>query len=207
MTDEMGIERLKNEFREILGMQTDRVSIRTLKKKPAGSLALIEVNVKLPKATYYIEGADDTIPKATNEISFLIDVLDGFPRTKPHVYYYQNKILAHVNTFTSGSQCIDDWLYDEEHSGNNSSLAGTVQKTVMAIIHDPAVTRYDSMANGNLRKWQQEKTAAGEFPSCRINMLLKLDGNDTGMPAVPVKEAAATGKVRPAVPTRRGGIQ
>ena len=202
MTDELGFERLKNDYKEIHSMQTNLVSIRTV-NKPAGSLALIEVSVKPPNGTYYITGEYDTDPKPTEEIAFYIKILDGFPRTKPHVYYKSDKILAHVNTFKDGSQCIDEWFYDEEHSGNNSSLAGIVQKTVMAIIYDPAVTNYDSMANRDLKEWQCEMTSSGRFPLGRINTLLKLDAYDIVMPAIPVRKKPFFKKRRPSVPIKR----
>lgn len=206
MNQDMGMERLISDYREMRAMVSENVLIRSI-DKPAGSMALIEITVKAP--TYYITGPGDASPKATNEIKFYIDVKEGFPRTKPHVYYEQGKILASINTFRGGSQCIDDWIYDPEHAGNNSTLGGTMVKTIMAIIHDSSVENYKSMANSDLADWQKNKTKSGEFPSCALNTLIKPENSRESKrpglpPKVPQKTTQPTvpAKVRPALPPK-----
>lgn len=202
MTYDDTVEIITNEYRECLNMVTDRVSIRTV-KKPEGSLALIEVDVKAP--TYYISSEFDTNPKFTNGITFYIDIKDGYPREKPYVYYKPGKMLASINVFKNGAQCIDAWIYDEEHAGRNSTLAGTIRKTIMDIIHDPTVSRYDSMANCTLESWQKGKTASGEFPTCRLSSLLITERERTRKrecPALPTRPVGVIKKEPPSLPSR-----
>ena len=196
--DEQTVEIIKNEYLEIMEILTPRVVMRRLPPEE-GSLLLLEFTVNAP--TYYITGSGDTNPKATDSIKFFIDVKNGFPKVKPDVYYEPGKILASINAFTIGVQCIDTWHYDEEHAGSNSTLVGTVRKTIMDIIHDPVVSRYDSMANSSLATWQKNKTAAGEFPTCRLSNLLKSEGDARAVgtpPPVPVRSVGTP----PPVPAR-----
>ncbi len=198
------IEAIRNEYRDICEMITPNVKIKRLKPNP-GSLCLWEFTVNAP--TYYLTSGLDIIPKKTNSIVFYLDILNGFPKVKPHVYYNSSKILASVNVFTSGSQCIDNWHYDPENAGKSSSLEGTVRKTLMDIIHDPSVTRFESMANGSLESWQRRMYSSGKLPSCSINDVIRPDGYvRQGMirPDLPLRNSATrANRIPPAMPVRR----
>ncbi len=198
------IEAIRNEYRDICEMITPNVKIKRLKPRP-GSLCLWEFTVNVP--TYYITGGLDIIPKKTNSIVFYLDILNGFPKVKPRVYYKSSKILASVNVFTSGTQCIDNWHYDPENAGKSSTLEGTVRKTLMDIIHDPSVTRFESMANKNLEVWQRRMYSSGKFPSCSINDVIRPDEYvRPGIihPELPHKKSVArAGLISPAMPVRR----
>jgi len=204
LIDDQTIEIVTNEFLDIKSILMPRVVMRRLPVNE-GTLVLLEFTVTAP--TYYITGPNDNNPKPTDSIKFFIDVKNGFPKVKPYVYYEAGKILASVNAFTNGAQCIDEWIYDAEHAGRNSSLVCTVKKTIMDIIHDPVVSRYDSMANSSLQTWQKNKTASGEFPTCRLNTLIKTGGDIgefKGRPALPTNNSSVNAKIRPALPTRQG---
>ena len=200
MIDENTIEVIKNEYIDMLGICTENLVVKR-EKPPLGSLCLFHFTVNAP--TYIITGPGDTEPKAVDCIDFYINVPVGYPKEKPSVYYVPGKILAGVNTFTTGYQCIDDWIYDANHAGNNSSLVGTVRKTVRAIIHDPTVTRFDSMANGSLKEWQLDKTNKKEFPSCSLSRVLKSDDDSHEIiPSLPKRNRSVTNDP-PALPVRR----
>ncbi len=197
------IEAIRNEYREICDMLTPNVILKRL-IRDRGSLCLWEFTVNAP--TYYITGAGDVNPKRTDSIIFYLDIRNGYPRTKPSVYYGRNKILASVNTFTSGSQCTDEWHFDEQNSGKNSTLESIVRKTVMDIIHDPSVTRFDSMANHYLYSWQKKMFESGALPSCSIGRVLKLDvsasSGDTHMD-LPKRSSVPGRGNPPALPPQR----
>lgn len=200
------IEAIVNEYRDIQEMLTENVRVERM-KAPQGSDCLWKFTVNAP--TYIITGVNDTKPVAVDQIVFYLDVKHGFPKVKPYVYYEPGKILASVNAYaTSGAQCIDDWHYDEMNAGNNSTLAGTVRKTIMDIIHIPEVSRYDSMANSSLREWQQDLTQRRILPTCPMGHVLRGEnGNgkrNAGTPSLPVRANQNSRKVTPpALPTRR----
>lgn len=199
------LEVLKNEYLEVLEGVTDKVKIERRNPSP-GSLLLLKFTVLAP--TYYITGAGDNYPKATDKIVFYIDIKNGYPRTKPYVYYEHGKILASVNAFTSGAQCIDQWFYDAGHAGKNSTLMGTVRKTLMDIIHIPSVTRYDSMANSSLKDWQMRMTQNGSLPTCHMDTVLKRERDTDNRPPRPLpnrrSNVVAHHVTPPALPGRRG---
>jgi len=198
------VEILKNEYVEVLESVTNKVKIERL-KAPVGSLLLLKFTVLAP--TYYITGAGDNSPKATDSIVFYIDIKNGYPRTKPSVYYEPGKILASVNAFTSGAQCIDQWFYDATHAGRNSTLIGTVRKTLMDIIHIPSVSRYDSMANGSLKDWQMRMTQNGSLPTCHMDTVLKRERDTDNIISKPLpnrrSNVVAHHVTPPALPRRR----
>lgn len=189
--DEKTVQLVKNELDDIKALITDKIVMERIRKD--GSLLYLKFTVNAP--TYYITGKNDTNPKSTNSIVFYIDVPYGYPKAGPTVYYESGKMLASVNAFTSGRQCIDDWHYDEESAANNSSLVGTVRKTVMDIIHDAVVSNYESVANGSVKEWQQRMTASHKFPTCRLNTLFHSEAYNaehSGPPGLPQKPGACS---------------
>lgn len=196
MTDEEKREMLVNEMRDVLLLVTDKVKINDIETDDY--LARFEVKVQAP--TYYLTSRTDNNPKPTNEIIFYVDIPDNYPVDGPHVYYSPDKYLASINVYGSGTQCIDTWRFNPEHAGANTTLVGTIRKTVMDIIHDPSVSRYDSMANSKLADWQREKTASGELPTCRLSELLKTE-EELALPKLPASSLTIAGtRTRPALP-------
>lgn len=192
------VEALTNEFRDIMEMVTDNVKVTRL-PAAGGSYCLWKFDVHAP--THYLEGEKDTNPKNTDDITFWLDVKEGYPRTKPCVYFKSNFRLAGANTFRNGVECIDEWKYDANHASGNSSLVTTVRKTIKDIIHDPSVARFDSPANGDMINWQKKNIDNHTFPTCRLSHVFKMD---TGMsisklPELPTKRNA---DVPPALPVR-----
>ncbi len=161
---------LRNEYMDILDSVTDNVKIERL-SPPSGAILRLKVTVNAP--SHYITGVGDNNPKPTDQMVFFVDVKNGYPRTKPSVYYPEGKILASINVFPTGAQCIDQWFYDVKHAGKNSTLAGTIRKTLMDIIHIPSVSRYDSMANSDLKDWQERMTRNHSLPTCHMDRVLK----------------------------------
>ncbi len=192
------VERIANEYTDILNMRTPNVIVRRVTPNP-GSLALLEFTVFAK--TYYITDGNDTNPKETDRIVFYLDIKDGFPADKPCVYFEQGKQHASVNCHKNGYECIDEWHYDPTHAGRNTTLVGTVKKVLMDIIYDPAVANYNSMANRALEEWQKGKVKSGEFPTCELTHLIRFDepGN-VSRPVLPQKTVQK--KIRPALPTR-----
>ncbi len=155
---------LRNDEREMLdAFNPDKVKIESI-ETPTGMMAKYKVKVNVP--THYLENDSLNNPIPTDSIVFYIEVLNGYPKTKPRVYYPSGKRLASVNVFSPercngmrAAQCTDEWY------PKTSSLFLLVEKTVRDIIHDPSVCRYDSMANSSLEAWHKEKVKNKLFPT------------------------------------------
>ena len=108
-------------------------------------------------------------PIRTNKVVFYIDILNGYPQTKPRVYYGDDEWLHHVNVFkTDGhSQCTDTWIPDD------SSISELAEKTVRAIVFDKNVRRFDSMANSSLKGWQEDMERQGKLPTIDPALLMR----------------------------------
>lgn len=199
--DDEVVEAIVNEFTDINNLITENVRILRL-KAPEGSICLwrFDVNAK----SHYLESENDTDPKETNLTTFWLDVKDGYPKSKPLVYYEPNHRLASVNVFRNGVQCIDEWHYDEEYAGNNSSLLMVVEKTIKDIIHEPSVSRFDSMAYVPLADWQKKNIESKAFPTCKLSHVFRIgDNSETAfvppkLPARPVRN----NNTPPALPVR-----
>lgn len=79
MSDDV-VEAITNEFRDIKEMVTENVRI-TRRKAPEGSYCLWQFDVHAP--THYLESEKDTNAKDTENITFWLDVKEGYPRSKP----------------------------------------------------------------------------------------------------------------------------
>ena len=83
--------------------------------------------------------------------------------------YAKDHYLASPNVFRSGNACIDTWI------PFTSSLTTVVDKLVHDMIHDPTVTRYDSMANSSVAQWHKDGVAVGRFPTIAPKLLYALE--------------------------------
>lgn len=181
-------EALKNDYIELISaFNSEIVEIKRL-DAPDGSMCLLSVRVKAP--AYIVTSPSDTTPKLCDELTFYVDVKQGYPLTKPHVYFKVDNRLASVNTFSDGTECIDVW------NPESSSLRTCIEKTVRDVIHDPSVSNYDSMAYSPLKIWQEDMTARGELPTINPALILAdseiVRRKNMAMPVVKVHEAPVT---------------
>jgi len=134
----------------------------------AGLLARYRVTVNLGNKRTYIIKKDSTTPIPVNKIMFFIDVPTTYPKTAVKIYYGEDSGLYHINAWNNQThtQCIDVW-------NAQSSIMLAVEKTLHAILYDEAVCRYDSMANGAAKDWQQAKAQSGEFPIASTAILYR----------------------------------
>lgn len=141
------------------------VHIYRLPTKPGCSYCLKFV-VDVP--SYVAKAHVPHKPIRVTGVTFYIDVLSGYPERKPLVYYGEQAWPHHVNVFIGSDhhQCTDLW------KGEDGSLCQLAEKTVRAIIFDPGVTRYDSMANSEPREWQERMDRVGRFPTIDPALLL-----------------------------------
>ena len=123
----------------------------------------LRVTVKAP--THYLATNEDSLPKACESMSVDIICYPGYPLKSVSASYASDHYLASPNVFRSGSACIDTWI------PFTSSLVTVVDKLVRDMIHDPSVTRYESMANSSMQQWHKDGVAAGRFPTISPKLL------------------------------------
>lgn len=168
-------EALRNDLRELLEMFNPQlVRIEEL-TAPAGSMYLAKITLLAP--CYIVTSENDTEPKRVESNWFYLDVLDGYPKTKPKVYFDYNRRNAGMNTFVSGAECIDMWRA-------NSSIGNAVEKTLRDMIHDPDVSNEKSPACSALIAWQKELTVRGILPTIKPPSRL-VDRSAVSAPMIP----------------------
>ena len=120
-----------------------------------------------------------------------IGVFLGYPLKSVKAAYPAKRRLASPNVFRSGATCIDEWkIY-------TSSMLTVAEKLVKDMIHDPAVTRYDSMANGDVADWHRAGVASGRFPTISPKLL-----EAPQRPPLPVRRAVPGTGTPPPLPRR-----
>lgn len=163
ITEEDSAEALKNDYQEIVRKYNPKyVTIQRVQAKP-GEAMHIKVTVKAP--SHYLTTNDDSTPKACEAMTVDIICYPGYPLKFVSASYASDYYLASPNVFRSGSACIDTWI------PLTSSLTTVVDKLVHDMIHDPVVTRYDSMANSSMAQWHKNGVAAGRFPTIAPKLL------------------------------------
>lgn len=178
ITEEDSVEALRNDYAELIHHFDPKYVVIQRFKPPAGSMLLLRVTVNAP--SFYLNSRVDALPKATNQMYFYINVYNGYPKVKPAVYYPKDRYLASVNTFRDGAQCTDTW-----HT--YSSITTLCEKTCRAIVQDPCVARFDSMANSSMENWQKERIKNGTFPTMMPGRLLYRKPT-VALPTTPVHE-------------------
>ena len=157
ITQEDSLEALKNDYEELLRNYNPRyVTIRRLQAK-TGEAMHLKVTVRAP--SHYLATTEDTTPKACESMTADIICYPGYPLKAVLAFYGSDHYLASPNVFRSGDACIDTWI------PFTSSLTTVVDKLVRDMIHDPGVTRYDSMANSSVAQWHRDGVTAGRFPT------------------------------------------
>ncbi|WP_373219026.1 hypothetical protein [Ruminococcus sp. 5_1_39BFAA] len=133
-------------------------------KADAGELAHLKIGVKNVR-THYLTSSSDSKPKETDSMTADVIVYMGYPFKSVDARYPENHYLASPNVFRSGRACIDTW------EPGTSSLITVADKLLNDMIHNPAVTRYDSEANSYMDKWHKEGVAKGAFPTMNPKLL------------------------------------
>ena len=154
ITENDSNEALRNDYEEIM---------RIYNPKYAGEAMHLKLTVMAP--SHYLVSQSDTSPKACDSMTADIICKPGYPLTAISASYSGSHYLASPNVFRSGEACIDTWI------PFSSSLITVVEKLVRDMIHDPSVTRYDSMANSRLESWHKNGVAAGNFPTINPKLL------------------------------------
>ncbi len=180
-------EAIKNDYEALMKLFNPQlVRIERIQAQP-GEMLHLQITTLAP--SHYLDSNTDVNPKACNSMSAEIVVYLGYPLKAVKAYYPANHYLASPNVFRSGAACIDTWI------PMTSSLLSVAEKMVMDMIHNPAVTRYDSPANASMIKWHQQGVAAGRFPTVSPRLITAV-----APPALPARKA------RPAtapLPSRR----
>ena len=148
---------LKNDFDEILRNYDPNVV--TIERCPTGPGEALHLKVTVHAPSHYLVSATDTDPKPCDYMTAHVICYPGYPLKSIRAYYMSNYRLASPNVFSSGVACIDTWV------PFTSSLVTVVEKLVHDMIHDPQVTRYDSVACHSMVIWHRSHAQAGEFPT------------------------------------------
>lgn len=184
-------EALKNDYDELMRTYDKRyVKIERIRAEYGEALHLrITVNAR----SHYLTSPLDKRPKECGSMSVEVICYPGYPLKAVTAKYDRNHYLASPNVFRSGIACIDSW------KPLKSSLLTVVRKLVMDMIHDPTVTRYDSMANAALFKWHRKGSKSGEFPTVDPS-LLYARRDHTSNPCLPPRRGTPVQIRRPALP-------
>ena len=170
-------EALKNDYYELMRTYDKRyVKIERIRAEYGEALHLrITVNAR----SHYLTSPLDKRPKVCESMSVEVICYPGYPLKAVTAKYDRNHYLASPNVFKSGIACIDSW------KPLKSSLLTVVEKLVMDMIHNPTVTRYDSMANAALFKWHYKGSKSGEFPTVDPALLYARRGDTSGSCLLP----------------------
>ncbi len=190
ITKEDSAEALKNDYREIVRKYNPKyVTIQRVQAK-VGEAMHLKVTVKAP--SHYLTSGDDSTPKACESMTANIIAYPGYPLKAVSASYASDHYLASPNVFRSGNACIDTWI------PFTSSLTTVVDKLARDMIHDPAVTRYESMANSGMAQWHKDGVANGRFPTIHPKLLYAPETT-----ALPPRRVASKPVSAPSLPARR----
>jgi len=139
------------------------VTIYECPTKP-GCICSLKFVLRVPT---YVATKTRPFPHLVQSITFYMDILPNYPKTKPRVYYGNDMWPYHVNVFFSNmhTQCTD--RYDPE----NSNIIELAEKTARAIVFDTQVRRFNSMASSIPEKWQRRMEQEGKLPTMNPALL------------------------------------
>ena len=190
VTSEDSVEALKNDYLQIKRMYNPQyVSIQRIQ---AGKGEALHLKLTVNAPSHYLTSEDDITPKACDSMTADIVCYPGYPIKGITAYYAKNHYLASPNVFRSGHACIDNWV------PFTSSLITVVEKLVHDMVHDPAVNRYDSMANFHMESWHKHGVSSGAFPTIKTKLLYAADTR-----SLPPCRAVANAGGTPPLPGRR----
>lgn len=190
ITENDSAEALKNDYQEIVRRYSpEYVTIQRIKAN-VGEAMHLRITVNAP--SHYLTTSEDSLPKACESMSADIICYPGYPLKSVSASYASDHYLASPNVFRSGNACIDTWI------PFTSSLTTVVDKLVHDMIHDPCVTRYESMANSSVAQWHKDGVAAGRFPTIHPKLLYAPE-----ITALPPRRVASKPISAPPLPGRR----
>ena len=185
-------EALKNDYYELMRTYDKRyVKIERIRAEYGEALHL---RITVYARSHYLTSLFDKRPKVCESMSVEVICYPGYPLKAVTAKYDRNHYLASPNVFKSGIACIDRW------KPLKSSLLTVVEKLVMDIIHNPTVTRYDSMANSELSEWHYKGCKSGEFPTVDPALLYARSEDSSGS-CLPPRRGDTSGSC---LPPRRG---
>ena len=189
-------EALKNDYYELMRTYDKRyVKIERIRAEYGEALHL---RITVYARSHYLTSLFDKRPKVCESMSVEVICYPGYPLKAVTAKYDRNHYLASPNVFKSGIACIDRW------KPLKSSLLTVVEKLVMDIIHNPTVTRYDSMANSELSEWHYKGCKSGEFPTVDPALLYARSEDSSGS-CLPPRRGDTSGSCLP--PHQRTGSQ
>lgn len=123
-----------------------------------GCICTLKFVLRVPT---YVATKECQSPQLVQFITFYIDIFPNYPKSKPSVYYGNDMWPYHINVFFSDKhpQCTD--RYDPE----NSSIIELAEKTARAIVFDPNVRRFKSMASSIPKEWQERMEREKKLPT------------------------------------------
>ncbi len=163
ITDSDSTEALNNDYQEIIRKYNPKYVIIQRTQAKIGEAMHLKVTVKAP--SHYLTTKEDSSPKACSSMTADIICYPGYPLKSVAASYASDHYLASPNVFRSGNACIDTWI------PFTSSLTTVVDKLVRDMIHDPSVTRYESMANSSMAQWHKDGVADKRFPTIHPKLL------------------------------------
>lgn len=167
ITEEDSRIALKNDAEELLRRYNPaRVKIREVRRLP-GEAARFEITVIAESD--YLTSNDDINPKKCDSMTVTMVCYPGYPVVKMRAFYQQDHYLASLNVYPFAAACIDEWKITV------SSMLTVADKLIHDIIHDPNVTREDSVANKELLPWYIKNKKAGRFPTIHPKLLYASD--------------------------------
>ena len=185
-------EALKNDYYELMRTYDKRyVKIERIRAEYGEALHL---RITVYARSHYLTSLFDKRPKVCESMSVEVICYPGYPLKAVTAKYDRNHYLASPNVFKSGIACIDRW------KPLKSSLLTVVEKLVMDMIHNPTVTRYDSMANSELSEWHYKGCKSGEFPTVDPALLYARSEDSSGS-CLPPRRGDTSGSC---LPPRRG---
>ena len=177
-------EALKNDYYELMRTYDKRyVKIERIRAEYGEALHL---RITVYARSHYLTSLFDKRPKVCESMSVEVICYPGYPLKAVTAKYDRNHYLASPNVFKSGIACIDRW------KPLKSSLLTVVEKLVMDIIHNPTVTRYDSMANSELSEWHYKGCKSGEFPTVDPALLYARSEDSSGSCLPPRRDTSGS---------------
>ncbi|MFR8088659.1 MAG: hypothetical protein ACLU6B_09185 [Lachnospirales bacterium] len=155
--DDESQEALRNDYQALMKKYDPKYVTIERCQAEAGEELHLRITVKAP--SHYLTSKEDRIPKPCSSMSAEVVAYLGYPLKAVKAFYAPNHYLASPNVFRFGGACIDNWVIF------TSSLLTVAEKLIMDMIHNPVVTRYDSMANPYMEEWHRAHVASGAFPS------------------------------------------
>lgn len=189
ITTDDSIEALKNDYLQLIHMYNPRYV--TIQRVQAGRGEALHLKVTVNAPSHYLTSEDDIAPKACNSMTVDVVCNPGYPMEPITAYYAKDHYLASPNVFRSSHACIDTWI------PFTSSLITVVEKLIRDMIHDPVVTRYDSMANPRMESWHKHGVSSGVFPTIKMKNLYAVESTP-----VPPRRTTNAGRTPP-LPGRR----